>query len=438
MPFTEKGEVFKTRIRSRNGPTPCIATWPSNEVTRQLFNWGVTLMGRDVLVSEKCPNWRRKIARGLDATTTYIVDAREVQFVPGFYHLGLTCTNGYTASDQVWGQLNFGSDIATFPAAPSTAYSQKANDQALQRFVSRAREAMGSFRGANFLAEFADVVRGIRNPAKGIRSLLDTYHQRASRAARRAARGRTLPRSRQQFYDFERSNRGAARAVERAVSDQWLEFQFGALPLGNDIADAITAGQRLQSRTPRIRVSGRGQEVTSIGTLIDNATLNFGDLVCETISQAEVSVNYFGAVKLEVDSPFIGRAQEFGLGAKDFVPAVWEAIPFSFLVDYFTNVGEIVEAWSFPRTAIAYAGRTTKWENSRELSRFRLTLNDDTATLKYECFNFMPSFTKTRRMHIERYRYSGPWVPSLRFEIPGSRHWRKWLNIGALSAMRFL
>jgi hypothetical protein len=405
-------------------------------VNQQWVSWQV---GQDRILEEKFPNWRHAIERGNPATTTRVVAEQGVTFVPGEYHYLLRCLpSNSTAHYQLFGDLSeFDSDITTQPAPLVLTISSKAEAQALQNFIGSARQAVGSFKGATFLAELNDVIRGIRNPARGIRDLLDTYHTKARRNARKAARGASLPRNGNEWRDFERRNPRRARDVNRALSDSWLEYQFGALPLGNDVADAIDSGVRLYHRPPRVRVNGYGSEVSSGSGL---GTRNTGDILVqfETIVSSACSVKFCGAVKLNACSPASSMRQEFGLTTNDFLPAVWEAIPFSFLVDYFTNVGNIVEAWSFPHSSIVYASRTVRWENSRDMSRFSYRMANSTATIRRELVSFVPSSFKTWRKQVHRTPYTGSWVPSLRFEIPGTKNYKKWLNMGALASLRLL
>jgi hypothetical protein len=55
--------------------------------------------------------------------------------------------------------------------------------------------------------------------------------------------------------------------------------------------------------------------------------------------------SYQGHVADEKLDVTIGRAVELsGFQFRDFVPTVWELIPYSFVSDYFVNIGDILEA----------------------------------------------------------------------------------------------
>lgn len=59
-------------------------------------------------------------------------------------------------------------------------------------------------------------------------------------------------------------------------------------------------------------------------------------------AKAEVSVSYQGAVRLKIGTP--RSSFEFGATFPDFIPAAWELMPWSFLIDYFSNVGQIINS----------------------------------------------------------------------------------------------
>ena len=61
-----------------------------------------------------------------------------------------------------------------------------------------------------------------------------------------------------------------------------------------------------------------------------------------------------------------GFAEGFGLGVSDMLPAVWEAIPFSFMVDYFVNVGEVLDSFHVLSARLAWLKRTVR--NRRTVS----------------------------------------------------------------------
>jgi len=439
MAFTRRETLHNREHRYRTGSVAACFTWPSNTTT---FGQVTTsLMGEDVLVEYKNSGWRNQVDRGISATTRFVAEQRQFEYVPGFFSFRIKCktTNNWAYHDEE-GNLSQGiSAIIDLPPVASTVISQYALAQAIQGAWRDARQKQGAFKGSTFMAELRDTIRGIRNPARGMRRGIDDYHKAATRNARRAVNGRSLPRNRD---DYRRMGGPSQRALDRALSDTWLEHAFGWVPLANDIGDAVVAGIRLSRRQPRVRFHGFGEEESNPS--IVRTTVSFGSsqwtLNYDTSLVENQSVRVYGAVRLELASLGASKAEEFGFTQKDFAPAIWEAIPYSFFVDYFSNVGDVVNALSFPKTDIAWCARTFVNASIRDSTRARFnrifgsTL--ETLTSKWELLREEPSSMYWSRRYVDRIEYNDLPLPQLRFEIPGSKDWRKWLNIGALANLR--
>jgi hypothetical protein len=326
------------------------------------------------------------------------------------------------------------------PAAASTSIDNETLDEALVRAIGNARSKQNHFRGGNFLAELRDTIRGLRNPVKGFRELLDTYHRNARKRVKRAVGKRSLPTTQQGFRDLERDSPDVSRAAQRALSDSWLEANFGWAPLLSDAVDAYHALRRLSASVPLERFYGRSDRLRNLSYTNSSRLHEVTTLRYSVKNYDFYEVIIYGAVKLETSCPSGRAIEEMGVRARDFFPAVWEAIPYSFLADYFTNFGDIIEAASFPRSDLAWVARTFRNHKIRSTERVSIEENSPTypAANSNKTFEFWPASVKWDRMFVSRDRYTGSIVPSFRFEIPGAKNWRKWLNISALARMRTL
>lgn len=438
MPYHSR-RIYYTQTRTRPYPPSGCFVWPAYE---QVTVDQMYAIGEIIEVENKLPNWRQRCAKGLQATTTYIGWEKSIDYIPGWIDLDRWCNaaSGW-ATWSMEGDLFQGHSAPwTEPTTPSTVMNPLASDIALSRAVADARSKQNHFRGGNFLAELADTIRGLRNPVKGFRGLLDTYHRNARRRVKSAVGRRPIPVSQSDFRRLEKDKPDVARAAQRALSDSWLEANFGWSPLLSDAVDAYHALRRLSARVPLERFYGAHKEATNptydSGTrALDGYTLRFTVRI-----ESESFVKYYGAVRLQTGTPTGSALEEFGVKARDFLPAVWEAIPYSFLIDYFSNVGDIIEAVSFPQSNMAWMARTFRNHSSRSTERVAVT--DDSPALPIARHNelkgWKPPRVKRTFTYHNRNGYSGSLIPSLRFEIPGSKNWRKWCNIAALGRLRSL
>jgi hypothetical protein len=199
----------------------------------------------------------------------------------------------------------------------------------------------------------------------------------------------------------------------------------------NDAADATLALDALMfGPKPFKLVRTQGVDVTGNTLTKSSFKVNvFGQegSVFERNSQ-EALVVYYGIVST-VDN-FAGSPRVLGLRAEDIPNAIWELTPWSFIIDYFTNVGDLVNAVSFPKAAIKWVSKSTV---RRRIMDKRLTSSlQENATLhpNVTSISSQESIMTADRAELNRYR-SVPY-PSTTFQwrLPGFG--LKWLNIAAL------
>jgi hypothetical protein len=69
-------------------------------------------------------------------------------------------------------------------------------------------------------------------------------------------------------------------------------------------------------------------------------------------------IRYKGAVVAQVKGPSWQNDDLFGFNPQNFIPAAWELLPWSFLADYFSNIGDILTASIVSTKHLAYTNRT--------------------------------------------------------------------------------
>jgi hypothetical protein len=143
----------------------------------------------------------------------------------------------------------------------------------------------------------------------------------------------------------------------------------------------------------------------------------------------------------EVDSA--GRApiaQVLQLDLPHALPTVWDLLPYSFLVDYFTNVGDIIRAYSLVGNNLRWCCKTTLDETrvdySVDLDKADMYLRRPGPTWVLEGVRGGYTAWGTARL-IHRLSVSpAQLVPKFAFSIPVST--RPWENMAALFATRAL
>jgi len=366
-------------------------------------------------------SWRRIIAAGQDATTQangvkyHIENGTDFSYT---YHATSTNVNILSDRNQKGARThgNLGPNLV-FPnpfAFNPANYFPDTRNRAIRKFLESAKSARSSFESGQDLGELKQTIESLIHPMKSLSDLTLKYFSSLKKAKRRYPR---------------------ARDLRKALSDSYLEYRFGWRPLALDIADAI-------SNIDRRRMSN---VASCFGSATDTRQLDhigpdpyqpFPEtfLSLETYVLAKYQIRIKGAIRLNLDDQGnIPLAQSLQLSTlNDFAVTAWDLLPYSFVVDYFTNVGDIVNSLTFPTSDLTYACMTEHFTitNSYNIESVPIPSDvnwnyDDTGTLS----GTNPRFIATRftRSSVSD---SLDLVPTVRFSLPVSS--RPWENIAAL------
>lgn len=353
------------------------------------------------------PEFKRKIAQGLNATSSLSGERRTLTLQFGgaaaYYTFGSPGSLSYQwtvrQGDLIGGFVPNGIAVDMTPAV----------NEAKRKFVKACLQEMQALEGQVFLGELAQTLHMIKNPAKALRESLDFYFGKMKKY-------RKLPK----------------RVRSRVVADSWLEYQFGVRPLISDIEDGISALNRFSQRRDRWRPVTASGKIELSHDLIPLQT-NAGVFLYTTERRRTVSVSYRiqGAVNLQTG----GRdavLSDLGLRFDRFVPTLWEIVPYSFLVDYFSNIGDIVSSWAFGTKHVRWA-----YGSSRVATRFEYYVNEYRPAPDRDVTFVRTEPCKLIGTHVivDRSPSIDSLVPSFRLEIPGASS-LKWLNLAALARSR--
>jgi len=271
---------------------------------------------------------------------------------------------------------------------------------------------MNTWRGGNFIAEIRETIHMLKHPLQNL------YKRTYDFAGRMQRLGKVY--------------RARPRDYAKYVADAWLTYVFGIRPLAEDVNDLATALYKLgTSRFDSVKLYGSGHIQTSLLTHPGVSWTvpghpAFTGQVQDRVEVMDAYVKYKGAIKtLKMDDRLI--IQQFGVDVYDIIPALWEGTPFSFLVDYFINVQEVLDGMRLVTAQLAWLNRLSRNERSTEVSAVYGSPN--IAPTKWSSVG--GGGQTLCRMHLRVALTTLPY-PSWQFRIPGLGS-LKWLNIAALT-----
>lgn len=365
------------------------------------------------------PDWKGRILLHENATTSLIGVKRDLSVEPGYARVDMDLTV-FNPFGSIYKFRNSGRLIG-FPGGtdwlvPFVYFSYpSASSRALAKFLNNARNALRTFSGGVFIGEIRETARAIRRPADAFRKGLSTYLSTVKKRAK-GLRG--------------------AHPIGKMAAGTWLEYMFGWVPLMHDIDDGMKALAELTYRPEYQRIQGVATE--ELLQLLSTEQYIFSGNIFSNVTRRIVETGeerYYGEVRVRCpEYPLNALASNsFGVGLDDFIPTVWELIPYSFLVDYFLNIGDILNAVSFPTANLTWCAHTTRGTSRYEMAGSydeRTTRNSMGAAYKDGYANPGRFVFETTRVHRVPVLRSELGVPSLQFQLNLGA--KRIANIGAL------
>lgn len=373
-----------------NGLPPSSGETPTSVLTSRSFSGDVV------------PGWRSKIRLKQNATS----------IANGFRHdtSGFPEGSGEFVHNDGTRYSTSGTLHRTPPRASQLSFSYgSVNTAARLKFINKYREARTRFQSGVFLGELRETLQMIKRPASAFRSGLDYYYGNVKERLRR------------------KSNR---KNIQDTVAGTYLEHAYGWNPLCRDIDEGMKALAALPlSNYEEIRGFAMEQLPTDLAQRDDQLISSVWVKTNFQIS-GSVSARYIGVVGAKRAPPTAW--EKWGFTPSEILPTIWELIPYSFLVDYFTNIGDVISAASFGNVELSWGCQTLRGE--RAVYSGGSTVYSRSASVKGSGSggSYSDRFTSFSRTHVSNLEAG---VSDFRFELPGFGS-KKWLNIGALAAMR--
>lgn len=283
---------------------------------------------------ERVPNWKEKIRLGSDATSPFTSDRwKLVSSTPLSLKVvgrGKPPNQSFTSPQSVSGfQTAFNMSGAHIVESAS-----EANAIALATIYKKMNSQITHVSVPAAFLELADVIRQFGSPMRAILRLTESHLNRLYLQRRGIT---ALKYNKKQWT--------------KILADTYLEYAFGLAPLINDtkgVAEALARlTYELEAEKPfKQKLIGRGSTTKSSSAqsivMPSNTQLVFNSTnrkVTETRVQYVAGFSAYPTADLGSQQRLM---QLLGFRPESWIPAVWEAVPWSWLVDYFTNVQDIL------------------------------------------------------------------------------------------------
>lgn len=228
----------------------------------------------------------------------------------------------------------------------------------------------------------------------------------------------------------------ATGALSIAKATQlWLQYRYGIRPAIYEVKQAMEAVKALR-RQPRTRYTAWSHDEHSDNDTIDSVMYQ-GTSIERTrtfsrTSLRKVRVNAGVLVEPVLKDPVSRIPTVFGWD--EIFESLWELVPYSFVIDWFVNVGDFIASWtpevevrplaswvtsyvtskqSLEVTAVSLSNPQGIWDNPDAGTYY---YDSNAGTHRWEIVDSYPCWTeslvKTREPNPER-----PWIPSLNVRL---------------------
>lgn len=138
------------------------------------------------------------------------------------------------------------------------------------------------------------------------------------------------------YRKWLRENPG--RAFFDFMSAEWLRYRYGILPLVYSMQGIVKA---LDDDKRPLRMTSRGKARVAVSPETESTSLTYPWSVADVTGSRSAEVICRAGILYEFQSSLGAR---FGMGLREVPSAAYELIPYSFVVDWFLNLGDFISA----------------------------------------------------------------------------------------------
>lgn len=350
------------------------------------------------------PKFRDAIMKGLNATNDmYVTINRGKLTQKGRFAYTLNKYKGYCACEGAGVTY-----VALTSAHVPTDLKTRTQNAAAIGIRLKIRDASTTYSGLTFLGELRKTIHMIRHPAEALSKKVLQFKDKASKVK--------------------------GKHAKTVLPDMYLEAVFGWQPLMSDIDGMAKAAATTIEKNRVAKLSHTSileyADTPSIANVIasPNAWLNI-DRERSTVVRARHTYVVGYQVKVPIESGINSLIALGGFNLQEVIPTAWELLPWSFMVDYFSNIGDVITSNSVDMSSIAYSYQKIRYDvDHRHVSQ----KVSSSVNYTMDPTNAPASYTSSY-IYIERKNVSIPYG-RIDFELPGSSTQK--LNIAALILAR--
>jgi hypothetical protein len=384
-----------------------------------------TIAGYDTKSGASDPKWEEKVKNRQDATLPYsrliMPDKRGFSnspvswqwkisryYPPRTKELHTANLVGYVGANNL--------AVAVRNWKP-TLVTDRIRSECKLAFLSKVREITTPWSGGVFLGELKELVSGIKGLGGRIFNQSLSFRSRARHQAR--------------LY-----RRKPARLLAD-LEDMYLSWTYGVAPLLGDVGSYYQAVQQLYHNAvevPVIVTIPAENLVKGVSYKYSGAS---GSIQVRGVGwmEARASVRIVGSVKSQISGPMLEKALSLGgFQLTDFVPTLYELLPYSFLVDYFSSMGDVVNGYFTDTRGLVYCSQTERL-TVKGLGTY---FGAPSQVGYFKCVQFpvIPSVRKISKLSLNRSKANlSVSLKDIHLTMPNTKQWFNTAVLG-LSKMR--
>jgi hypothetical protein len=363
---------------------------------------------------QKLPRWRSIIANGGNATTpasgvkwTYQDSYTSIGI--GFHEL-----KAFDSAQHYQNQEYFGYMPKSIPGLASVPPSivTDVTNRCIRRWFDEADSVQSSVESGQDFGEYKQSVEALIHPLGSLKSHVLSYFPK-------------LKKVRGKYKD--------ATSLRKALADTYLEWTFGWKPLALDVSDAYVGLQNRSRLTSQHHIKSSARATHTGSAAISQMNSGVMNIQQNSKSYSSYSVRYKGAIAVKMGpTGVVSVPQTLQLDLPHFLPTAWDLLPYSFIADYFVNIGDIVRAYSLINCYPLWGCKTIHQDSIAETS---------------DWFHWRSFYTPTQAAVVTKWEGGGrslvkissfsraaltgaDFQPRLEFKFPTSA--KPWVNIAAL------